>query len=636
MPIPQLLVKLFTDLCPHCLETRKVRKHQKAGHKPILSKQYGERGQADLVDYQAMEFEGFKYLLVYQDHCTKLVNCAPLRDKIKRTVALALLKMFTLLGAPRILHTDNGTEFSELANVAGDMPKTINFDLHEVIEDLKSLWPGCFIVHGRPRHSPSQGSVERANRKFREHIRSWLLTNKNNECRNDWPTAAMFANFSINTAFHRGLKQTPYKLVFGQNPICGIRDLPLLSDELAMSLRTEAELIAFYEGVEGVSYELSESEEKMSVNSDEECPREQPGTPAKDFDETPADTCLKCKKKFYTAFAEPGVSFCAGTLMCAEAASTNSNSIKSGLRNEQQADSLEIEPPNAEDLDENSSLMQTVSEDENLRAVIKFCKECKRRQYPSGTRPSSTHLSTGGEEAVCDCIEKSANEIEPPNAEDLDENSSLMQAVSEDENQFLSEKPPNEDERDQLIIDDELLDKIDVSPRRNELRRSARMSMRKQAKEMMKAAAKSQGVQGDLIPGTICKINMSDFDRISADATTLTAVIVERTKRGLYRLACKGGVLGRCYERSYIVVIPDATVDLVDLKNEFEKWRELRTITLRAAAKVKAVALNLRIRCNCRGNCDTMRCSCKKNGLVCKSSCHRNNTFCCNRQKDIC
>ncbi|CAJ0916595.1 unnamed protein product, partial [Mesorhabditis belari] len=34
---------------------------------------------------------------------------------------------------------------------------------NEIVKELMNRWSGCQIVHGRPRHSQSQGSVERAN-----------------------------------------------------------------------------------------------------------------------------------------------------------------------------------------------------------------------------------------------------------------------------------------------------------------------------------------------------------------------------------------------------------------------------------------------------------------------------------------
>ena len=180
---------------------------------------------------------------------------------------------------------------------------------------------------------------------------------------------------------------------------------------------------------------------------------------------------------------------------------------------------------------------------------------------------------------------------------------------------------------------DEIDESFHVSPTRMLLRNQARRALEAQANRMKKNAAKSQGQEGDLRPGTIGKINISEFDRTKGDATTLTVVVVEKTARGMYRLACKGGVLSRCFDRSYIVVHPNASAELVGLSNEMENWKAQPTLSLRAAAKLKAVAINLRVRCSCQGKCDTRRCSCKRANQLCKSSCHRNNRNCSNHEQ---
>ena len=113
--IPQWTLKLSTDLCPPRIEMREVRKHQIAGHKSILSNQFGERGQADLNDYQSLEFNEYKYVLAYQYHCTKLVECCALNNVKKQTACRALIHIFTSLRAYRILYTDNRKEFDGLA-----------------------------------------------------------------------------------------------------------------------------------------------------------------------------------------------------------------------------------------------------------------------------------------------------------------------------------------------------------------------------------------------------------------------------------------------------------------------------------------------------------------------------------------
>ena len=46
-----------------------------------------------------------------------------------------------------MLQSDNGREFS-----------------NKVVKEVVSMWPECKLVHGKPRHSQSQGSIEKANR----------------------------------------------------------------------------------------------------------------------------------------------------------------------------------------------------------------------------------------------------------------------------------------------------------------------------------------------------------------------------------------------------------------------------------------------------------------------------------------
>jgi transposase InsO family protein len=75
-------------------------------------------------------------------------------------VAMQILDIFLLFGAPNILQSDNGAEFTA-----------------SIISQLKDLWPECKIVHGKPRHPQSQGSVERANADIRDMTVTWMHEN---------------------------------------------------------------------------------------------------------------------------------------------------------------------------------------------------------------------------------------------------------------------------------------------------------------------------------------------------------------------------------------------------------------------------------------------------------------------------
>ena len=82
--------------------------------------------------------------MVYQDHLTKFCILRPLHTKRASEVAYQLMDIFLLVGAPQILQSDNGSEFTA-----------------SVITKLKQLCPDLLMVHGKPRHPQSQGSVER-------------------------------------------------------------------------------------------------------------------------------------------------------------------------------------------------------------------------------------------------------------------------------------------------------------------------------------------------------------------------------------------------------------------------------------------------------------------------------------------
>ena len=71
--IPRWVPELYVQCCPTCTH-RKPRKPSSAGHKPILTKGLGSRGQVDLIDFQSCPDGQFKFLLNYQDHGIKLCD----------------------------------------------------------------------------------------------------------------------------------------------------------------------------------------------------------------------------------------------------------------------------------------------------------------------------------------------------------------------------------------------------------------------------------------------------------------------------------------------------------------------------------------------------------------------------------
>jgi len=123
---------------------RLPRKIPKAGYRPIITKGHGTRGQFDLIDFSSIPAgvnRTLKNLCVllhtdnplsppgppgsqathlgnYQDHGSKFQIPILLHHATAKAVALGLSRVFCILGAPAILHTDNGEDKEVEAGIA--------------------------------------------------------------------------------------------------------------------------------------------------------------------------------------------------------------------------------------------------------------------------------------------------------------------------------------------------------------------------------------------------------------------------------------------------------------------------------------------------------------------------------------
>ena len=110
-------------------------------------------------------------------------------------------------------------------------------EVGQVVDELQRLWPGVEMVKGRPRHSESQGGIERSNRLVQKRLHAWMLQNDSK----NWSIGLPFVQWSINTDYHSGIKKTPYEVRYGQKAVRGLTDLPL-TRELSARLATEEDL----------------------------------------------------------------------------------------------------------------------------------------------------------------------------------------------------------------------------------------------------------------------------------------------------------------------------------------------------------------------------------------------------------
>jgi hypothetical protein len=175
--------------------------------------------------------------MVYQCHLTKFVILRPLSSKRASEVAFQLLDIFLLFGALAFLQSDNGSEFTA-----------------QVITELKVMWPQLTMVHGKPRHPQSQGSVERANSDIKDILVAWMTDNNTQ----DWTVGLKFVQQQKNSAHHAGIKQTPYKAMFGEDPKVGLTSSSL-PQEILERLQSEDDLLA-------LNQPLGSSDQLTSLN----------------------------------------------------------------------------------------------------------------------------------------------------------------------------------------------------------------------------------------------------------------------------------------------------------------------------------------------------------------------------------
>ncbi|KMQ87492.1 retrovirus-like pol polyprotein [Lasius niger] len=137
----------------------------------------------------------FAYLLLIQDLFTKWIECCPLRKangkKIREAIAYLVINRW---GTPRVLLTDNGTEF-------------VNRDLKALAEEF-----GIARVTVPPYH-PQANPVERVNRVVKTMMTAFLEHDHR-----DWDIHLAEFRFAYNTAFHTSLQATPAFLNFGREP----------------------------------------------------------------------------------------------------------------------------------------------------------------------------------------------------------------------------------------------------------------------------------------------------------------------------------------------------------------------------------------------------------------------------------
>jgi hypothetical protein len=91
----------------------------------------------------------FRFLLNYIDHKVKFLFTIPIVHKTASCIAIDLLQIFTMIGLPMILQSDNGVEFHGAAmtdrqqKLYGSLVTLTKNDLAAIITEMKQMWLEC-------------------------------------------------------------------------------------------------------------------------------------------------------------------------------------------------------------------------------------------------------------------------------------------------------------------------------------------------------------------------------------------------------------------------------------------------------------------------------------------------------------
>jgi putative transposase len=177
--------------CPQC-QRFNIAKRGFHPLKAIHAYYPGEHIAMDLAHIPMSE-KGNCAVLVVVDVCSRFIFLEPLPDKLATTVASRLFKLFCLIGFPKIIQSDNGSEF--VNTILNHLTQTVKID-HRLTTSY---------------HPQANGLAERSVRKVKDLLEKVLVSKKT--LWDDYlPTVQLMLNNRI-TSIH---SSTPFSLFYGR------------------------------------------------------------------------------------------------------------------------------------------------------------------------------------------------------------------------------------------------------------------------------------------------------------------------------------------------------------------------------------------------------------------------------------
>ena len=181
--------------CRKCTNCEKFKLPQPT-RAPLTSMPIGKPWQMVAVDILTVPIStnGNKYLLVIQDYFTKWATTIPLPNQSAATITSALINLFSQMGMPDAVHSDQGR----------------NFESAILRQSLDAF--GISKSYTTAYHPEGDGMVKRFNRSLLQLLRTYV------ETESDWEKHLPLTLYAYRTAVHASTEVSPHILMFGRPP----------------------------------------------------------------------------------------------------------------------------------------------------------------------------------------------------------------------------------------------------------------------------------------------------------------------------------------------------------------------------------------------------------------------------------
>uniref|UniRef100_A0A8C5CZT0 ribonuclease H n=1 Tax=Gadus morhua TaxID=8049 RepID=A0A8C5CZT0_GADMO len=149
----------------------------------------------DLVGPLPKSSRGHQYILVILDYATRYPEAIPLRTMASKGIASELVLMFSRVGIPEEILTDQGTPF--MSRIMKDLCKLMQ---------IKQLRTSVY-------HPQTDGLVERFNRTLKQMLKKVMEADGRN-----WDQLLPYLMFSIREVPQSSTGHSPFELLYGRRP----------------------------------------------------------------------------------------------------------------------------------------------------------------------------------------------------------------------------------------------------------------------------------------------------------------------------------------------------------------------------------------------------------------------------------